>query len=390
MSDLDGLRVGVIGAGIGGAAAALLLAGAGAGVTVFERVAEPRAVGAGIGLQPNGLAVLFGLGLRDALHRRCFAGRGGEIRGADGRTLVTTELPDFGHGLDHFVVVRRAHLLSVLVDALVAAAGVTTRFGADVTTVDDHGRLVAGGEAFAFDLVVAADGVHSTSRDRLGVRARVRRTGVRYLRALVDDHTVDGMSETWTELGLFGMAPVGDGTYFFCGTASTPAEDAIARRDLDALTAAWTAAFPAARPLFDGVASFDDLLVNEVLTVDCPTFDAGVVALLGDAAHAMAPNTGQGANSALVDGAVLTDELRKAGTVEEALRAYTRRRRPKVRAVQRLSTRLGRLAAIGSAPGRRLRDFVVAATAGLTTGRRGIDRIMQEDPARLFETASLR
>ncbi len=390
MSDLDGLRVGVVGAGIGGAATALLLGARGADVTVFERVAEPRAVGAGIALQPNGLAVLYGLGLRDALREGSFAGHRGQILRADGRKVLGTELPDFGRGLDHYLVLRRAHLLSVLVDALDAAPGVTTRFGTDVDAVDAGGIVhTTGGDAIGFDLVVAADGVHSRARDALGIGA-VCQTGVRYLRGLIDERVGTETTETWTPLGLFGRAPVGDGTYFFCGTASAPVRDALERHDLDALAAAWTVAFPPARELFDGVAGFDDLLVNEVLTVDCPAFHSGVVALLGDAAHAMAPNTGQGANSALVDAAVLVDELRRAESVGAGLRAYTARRRPKVRAVQRLSMRLARLAGIRSPAARRVRDLVLSATAGLSTGRRGLDRIMQEDPARLLEIASLR
>jgi salicylate hydroxylase len=132
--DLDGLRVTVAGAGIGGLPAALLLAGAGAEVTVLERVPEPGAVGAGILLQPNGLAVLYGLGLGDALSRSAFrTGGSGGVADETGRPLVEVELPDFGDGLDHVLALHRAHLHAVLLAAVRDAPRVTLRPGAEVT-----------------------------------------------------------------------------------------------------------------------------------------------------------------------------------------------------------------------------------------------------------------
>ena len=132
---LAGLRVTVAGAGIGGAATALLFARAGAAVTVLERVRDPAAVGAGILLQPNGLAVLYGLGLRAALREHGFVDRVGAVRNQAGNVVLANELPDFGDGLDHFLVVRRTHLFSVLLDALRATPGIDLRFGEALASV---------------------------------------------------------------------------------------------------------------------------------------------------------------------------------------------------------------------------------------------------------------
>jgi 2-polyprenyl-6-methoxyphenol hydroxylase-like FAD-dependent oxidoreductase len=81
------------------------------------------------------------------------------------------------------------------------------------------------------------------------------------------------------------------------------------------------------------VHGFDDLLVNDVARIDCDRWSVGRLVLLGDAAHAMAPNLGQGANSALVDAAVLVAEL-SDGSRPDPLGRYARRRRAAVRAVQ--------------------------------------------------------
>src|SRR4051812_49521032 len=100
--DIGHLGVVVAGAGIGGLTAALLLAEAGTTVTLLERVPELGAVGAGILLQPNGLAVLYGLGLGDALSRSAFrTGGAGGGAGEGGRPPVHAVLPPLRGGVDH-------------------------------------------------------------------------------------------------------------------------------------------------------------------------------------------------------------------------------------------------------------------------------------------------
>jgi 2-polyprenyl-6-methoxyphenol hydroxylase-like FAD-dependent oxidoreductase len=118
--------------------------------------------------------------------------------------------------------------------------------------------------------------------------------------------------------------------------------------------------------------------VHEVLRVDCARWCDGRLALLGDAAHAMAPNLGQGANSALVDAAVLLDELRRSATPDGALAAYDARRRPAVRRVAETAARLGRLAEATNPVARAVRDRVLLPAAGLLTTARTTAAVLQE------------
>jgi 2-polyprenyl-6-methoxyphenol hydroxylase-like FAD-dependent oxidoreductase len=382
----------VAGAGIGGAAAALLLANAGWRVSLFERVAEPRAVGAGILLQPNGLAVLYGLGLRDALRRRAVEARRGHVADATGRVLLTSAIPDFGGGYDHMLVLRRSHLQAVLLDAVAAHERIASLFGCEVVAARPDGAVIwrdgDGEEAIGADLVVGADGLHSRVRD--GGRFGVRFTpGLMYLRAL-GAPVARAMTEYWTSLGIFGGGPVDGALYFYASIGALPVADALRRRDLGALAAAWAAACPPAGEAFRGVERFEDLLVNQVMRVDCERWHDGSIVLLGDAAHAMAPNAGQGANSALVDAAVLVDALAASETIEAALDAYERRRRVPVRRVQDASALLGRLGEVQNPLLRRLRDNAVR----LVLGRFGADRSMrasqQEEPTWLEGVARRR
>ena len=384
----------VAGAGIGGTAAALLLANAGFTVTLFERVAEPRAVGAGILLQPNGLAVLYGLGLRDALRRRAVESRHVNVADGDGRALLASTVPDFGGGYDHVLVVRRSHLQTVLLDAVAADARITCRFGYDVERAASDGTVTwrrdegEHGRASG-DLVVGADGLHSRVRESGRFDARLT-PGIAYVRGLGAPTALDAMTEYWTALGIFGAGPVDGALYFYASTAAPPLADAFARRDLKALQRAWASACPAAGAAFAGVGSFDDLLVNQVTRVDCARWVDGLVVLLGDAAHAMAPNVGQGANSALVDAAVLADALATNDDAAAALDAYETRRRPKVRRVQDAAGMLGRLGELRHPVLRAIRDNVLR----LVLGRFGADDSMragqQEEPVWLESVARRR
>jgi 2-polyprenyl-6-methoxyphenol hydroxylase-like FAD-dependent oxidoreductase len=118
--------------------------------------------------------------------------------------------------------------------------------------------------------------------------------------------------------------------------------------------------------------------------VDCARWWDGRLALLGDAAHAMAPNVGQGANSALVDAAVLLDELRRGGSLDDALGAYDARRRPAVRRVADVADRLGRLAEATGPVVRALRDRVLLPVAGMLSSERMTAMVLQEAPSTLL------
>lgn len=389
------LEVVVAGAGIGGAAAALLLANAGARVTLCERVEEPRAVGAGILLQPNGLAVLYGLGLGDALRSGAWCSRHVNLADADGRVLMASHVPDFGGGYDHVLVLRRSLLQRVLLDAVVAHERVTPRFGCEVVAATPDGsvrwRSAAGDdETVRATLVVGADGLHS--RVRGGGRFGPTLTrGITSLRALGGPVPAAAMTEYWTPLGIFGGAPVGaDAFYCYASAEAPPVATALASRDLPALRAAWAGVCPAAGRVLEGVASAGDLLVNEATRVDCARWRDGRLVLLGDAAHAMAPNVGQGANSALVDCAVLADALATRDDLPTALAAYERRRRRPVRTVQDAAGLLARMGEIRHPALRWARDNLVRLVIGRLSAERSVRMGQQEEPVWLEGVARRR
>ena len=372
---LSGFSVVVCGGATGGCAAALLLARGGADVTLVERVAEPKAIGAGIAIAENGLAVLESLGLGPAMS----VGRPvTEVRIVDehGRTLLAPrgEPP-------RAVMVRRSTLQGILLDAVSGEPRITMRLGTEVVRASPAGEVLVrqGGRESTLqaDLVIGADGVHSRVRECGDFGARVRGTGIRYVRMLLEKDVATG-TEAWTPAGLFGAFAVDGGTYAFASCGTADCSNALDARDLAAFRASWTSAYPAAGRILDGLTHFDELLQNEVLRVDCDRWFDGRLVLLGDAAHAMAPNLGQGANSALVDGAVLLDELRRSSSVAEGLMAYQQRRRMAVRRVSDASSRLGMLAELTHPVARTMRDRVLIPVVSLFATTKATSLLLQE------------
>jgi 2-polyprenyl-6-methoxyphenol hydroxylase-like FAD-dependent oxidoreductase len=140
--------------------------------------------------------------------------------------------------------------------------------------------------------------------------------------------------------------------------------------------------------VLDRIDGDGSLLVNAVQRVDCDTFVDGRLVLVGDAAHAMEPTLGQGANSAFVDAAVLAGVLSPEADLGDALIAYDRRRRPAVQAVQRAADRAARLTALHSSMAAGVRNrFVRLASAPKFVGKR-YRALQQEDPAELYRAVS--
>jgi 2-polyprenyl-6-methoxyphenol hydroxylase-like FAD-dependent oxidoreductase len=389
----------VVGAGIGGLAASLVLSRIPTRVTLVERAQRPSEVGAALALQPNGMAVLDRLGLLPAVNAVSARIDRMDIRSVTGRRLLTAGMPDLGGGLDHAIAVRRTELHRLLLEAVAGVASIDSRFGCTAVSADPSGAVMitstaasgadSGSTGLRADVIVGADGVSSAVRSTGGFVSRVS-PGSSYVRAIVSGQVSPWFEEYWTPLGSFGQAPLGgDLVYFWAAAHVAAAADAVSRRDLDAFGQEWRQVLPAAADLLERVTSFDDLLVNTVSRVDCRRWFSGRLVLLGDAAHAMPPNLGQGANSALVDGVILAEELVGTSSVEDALLRYDKRRRPRARRVQRTAEMLQRLCGVERVAALRARDALLTGFARFPRLSDGAIRRALAADVRAVRSASL-
>ncbi len=342
------LRIAIVGLGTAGPAAALFLHRLGHDVIVFERVPDPGPVGAGIVVQPTGMTALARLGLLPQIidaGERLDHLRGWTTGGRVVMDLTYAELHPgyFGLGL------HRGDLFTALTDAL-RTDGVRVECGVGVASVE--GRTLIGDdgrELGAFDLVVVADGARSElrGRSRLPKRATPYPYGALWFVAEDPDREFAGSLDqyyrgTQRMLGFLatGTTPTQDErTNLVSLFWSLPARavDETRRRGLPAFREEVLSMSPRAEPVLDQIEDIDALLFAQYWDVRMPRwYDDGVL-YIGDAAHAMSPQLGQGANLALYDSMVLADSLDGASDLKEAMRRYTRARRSHLRFYQMAS-----------------------------------------------------
>ncbi|MEV4350726.1 FAD-dependent monooxygenase [Actinoplanes sp. NPDC049596] len=329
----------VIGAGIGGLSAAIGLCRRGWDVTVLERVPVFGPVGAGLVLQANGMRCLDVLGVGDEVRRHGLPDNPGGTRRADGRWLARIPAGDLDRVLGTSAIgVHRAALHDILLGALPAGTVIS---GARVTAVTAEGQVTyegpAGPARIEAGLVVGADGIHSTVRRALwpGAAEPVS-VGVRAWRGVTPVWRGElVVAISWDRGAEFGIVPLVDGRVsWFAAVNAGPGARAPGAAPVPSRFGRWHDPIPAL------VAATDTVLYDDLTCLDEPleTYVRGRVALLGDAAHAMTPNLGQGANQALEDAVVLAAVAGRP----DGLAVYDAQRRPRSQQVAKASRAVGR------------------------------------------------
>ena len=364
----------VIGAGIGGLAAAAGLCAAGWDVTACERAGSLEPVGVALALAPNGLRALDAIGAGDGLRALAVPQELG-IRRCDGRWLMrsTTGRMVSDRFGDPVILLPRA----AVIDALAARVpGGVLSLATEVTSVESGGKAAArvattAGELDA-DLVVAADGIGSASRSALFPgHPGLRYAGFTTWRLLTGPVTGQvPMAESWGRGTVFGVMPLSGGrVYCYAAAPADPgarAGDELA--ELVRLFGRWHEPIPGLL----AITRPQDVLRHDVaeLAAPLPSFHRGRAALLGDAAHPMTPNLGQGACQALEDAAVIS--WLAAGTGPDAvtgmLARYTADRLPRTTNVVRWSRRAATMTTWASPPAVAFRNTVARLTGRLAPG----------------------
>ncbi|MBO0676039.1 FAD-dependent monooxygenase [Mycolicibacterium sp. S2-37] len=285
------MRVGVIGAGFAGLAAAIAFRGGGHDVTVFERTAGPSTTGGAIVLARNALACLEILGVRHRVDASPWSQLPATVRRPDGRVLVRSTISGLTGG-GQVATVPRRDVIGWLAAQLPSTC---LRYSTPARELGVDGTVVAGGDREGFDLVVAADGVHSVARSRLWTSAsRPRSTGIAGWAWIVDQPLSDGFGTIWGARADFGILPLVDGRTYVYGGAPRGTELGQFRH--------WAAPLPG---LIDAMRP-DHTATPEIFEARPPrNICRGKVVLIGDAAHAMRPSFGQGAALAMEDAITL-------------------------------------------------------------------------------------
>jgi len=344
-------RIAVIGAGLGGAAAASLLQSAGYEVNVYEQTPSFSRIGAGINLSPNCTRILKRIGVCDRL-----AQTGVRTTHWVSRVWDTGELLldyPMGEALEQrygapYLCVHRGDFHALLLEAV--APG-TIQFGKRLEELEQKGNVVklvfADGSRAEADLVIGADGVRSRCRELLVGLAAPKFSGNVAYRALFPTSLVAGMDlvdyekwwgpRQWVFLSYFIRQHRDD--YFIVAVAPQaewPHETSSVPSSREEMRTAFAGFHPNVQRQIAVIPSATKWAVYDAEPLE--VWSRGRVALLGDACHSMTPYMGQGAAMAIEDGAMLTRCLDASkGDVGYALQLYEANRKNRTIAMQRTS-----------------------------------------------------
>lgn len=375
---MSGLRVAVVGGGIGGLVLALALRQRGINFEVYEQAEELREIGAAVGLSANGTRELRRLGLGDQVEAVSVVPSALVIRrwdtgeiivdhpiGRDGVYEATFGAPWYG--------AHRVALLEALADRL---AGEGLNLGRRCVAVEERRAGAelhfADGSSASADVVVGADGVHSVIRPHVAGEVRGRFSGTVGYRGLVPVEDMPSLPDPtplqfWAGPGrhLLHYAIDGGRTVNFLAVVRVPEWPNRAWMEQCAISDA-VDAFTGWHPAVTEMVAATDVGARWALH-DLPPLErwhTDRVVLMGDAAHAMVPHQGQGANQTIEDAIALADCLADTDAATDdlatALRRYTDRRRKRTVAVQWLSRRTADLMHVPDGPEVGHRDGLIS------------------------------
>jgi 2-polyprenyl-6-methoxyphenol hydroxylase-like FAD-dependent oxidoreductase len=338
------VRVLIVGGGVAGLALARALQERGLGADIVERMPQWPSSGAGLYLPGNAVRALDELGIGAEVVAR--ASPIGRQRFLDhrGRVLADIDVDRFWAGIGSCVAIHRAALHEVLRDA---TSKLPARLGTSVIDVKDGPAprvSFSDGSTDDYDLVVGADGVHSTVR-----RLALSGPAAGYVGQACWRFVANGFPELtdWTVLlgrgRSFLTVALGQGAVYCYADVST--DDPARTRSGDWRELFVDFADPVPR-LLDQAADAYFATIEEVVP---PAWSAHRVVLVGDAAHASSPNMAQGAAMAVEDALVLAEALTTGKPVEQALTEYESRRKARVLWVQEQTHRRDRTRSLSPA-----------------------------------------
>ena len=363
------MKVLVAGCGIAGLTAAVGAARAGYEVEMFEQADELKPVGAGISLQPNALQALSVLELDEAVIERGRQSARALLRFSNGKTVKEF---DFMPLLDVYgylpVAIYRADLLDILAHAALQE-DVRIHFGQQVESFvlegDRVGVSTKSGLQFQADALIGADGINSKIRNQLWGARPPRFSGYVCWRGIVSDSrivkSVSTMNEIWGTGARFGFMRCSPAKVYWFATRTTA--------DIGSPDPEWRRLFTEwpdpIRSILDLTA--DDQVFYNDISDRPPIFPwgRGPVTLVGDAAHPMTPNFGQGGAQAIEDGVVLAKALETIDDLSQAFRRFETHRHPRTRKLVSDSRQFGRIAQGGSYFWRFVRNRLVPLTPDL-------------------------
>jgi 2-polyprenyl-6-methoxyphenol hydroxylase-like FAD-dependent oxidoreductase len=383
------LHILIIGGGIGGTALALFLKKAGFSSTVYEAHAYSRGIGGGLGLAPNGMNVLAALGLAEHAKARGSRALENVFYNQQGRVLARMKNGTVEkYGQPGLSVMRTA--LQEMLTKAAQQQGIQIQFQKRLVHITCKDRSVTAhfedGTSAEGNLLIGADGVHSQTRSLILPDAPkpyyVGIIGIGGVTAAADvpmmtQREKQSFNFTYGAKGFFGYAGIADGDVVWWSNLPreqemTKAELAdvsldIIRKDMLAIYNDYHEPIPT---LLRNSHSPVKHNIHDIQSL--PTWHKGRVLLMGDAAHAVNPNSGQGASMALEDAMYLAKLLRHNQDYERVFAQFEQDRKPRVERIVAEGRRRGEDKQVVTPLQQRVREVMMMIFINLF-GTKGMD-----------------
>lgn len=362
----------IVGGGICGLTTAIALHQQGFEVAIYEAAAEIKAVGAGISLSTNAIRALTSIDLAKEILAASIAQKCAEFYTPKGKILNHTDFQPLvdKFGLPGIISFHRADFHQILLNKIKNKIPFYTNKRGLKVEQKENGVVLhfLDGTSATGDYLLACDGIRSSIRQQLLPTATPIYAGYTIWRGLLTDETqqikIDFPFKTWGKKGQFGAVPMTNNRiYWFASFKAKPKDEglkAIQIADLQQLFKEYHDPIPQILAL----SKDENVLLNDAEELPpLPNFAFNRVLLMGDAAHAMTPNLGQGACQAIEDAVVLARLLKKDITTEQVFMEFEKERMPRVREATRISRNAGKAAHYNNHFSIALRNFFMGLMA---------------------------
>lgn len=344
-------RVAIVGSGVAGTAAAILLAEGGVDVDVFEIKSDLSALGSGITLQGNALRVFDRLGVWEKVKEAGYTFDVTQLRAPGPDAPIIAQIsgaPTGGPGYPATAGMYRPELAQILADRA-TELGARVHYGVTVERFEQDAEGVevtlSDGTTGRYDLLIGADGLHSAVRKQLGIEVEPQRTGMGIWRAFVPRPKEVTSTELYYggPVYIAGYTPTSEEMMY--AFLVEPAQDRSASSAegvevMKDLSRAYSGPWNEIRDSLDGASRVNYTWFTQHVVPDA--WNRGRVVIIGEAAHSCPPTIAQGAAQAAEDALVLSELLLERNAVDQSLwDEFHARRLPRATEVVAASVQLG-------------------------------------------------
>lgn len=350
------MKITIIGAGIAGLTLAHALAKEKIDCEIFESASDIRPIGAGIILAPNAMNVYQTLGLATRLQNS--GNYLDQLKLTDPQMKPISVIDVKKYRVKHQNYTMSIHRGTLQIELIESLKNTKIHLGKSLKEVkkkkSNYTLFFEDGTSHECDHIIGADGIHSVVRKTIAPHANIRKSNQHCWRGVCDMKLTDDLSheinEMWGKGSRFGLVPLTQGkVYWF----------ALSNHKNIKLLEQFNSYHPIVNQIIDATNS-TKIIYNEITDlVPMDLWYMDKICLIGDAAHAMTPNMGQGAGQSIEDAKVLAEEISKNPSLESAFQKYQQIRQKRVESIMNKSWQIGTIAQLENRWIRSLRNMIM-------------------------------